>query len=230
MKKNVSRYEVLNYYTGEPIEIEADIRLTPAQNAARYYKEYRKRQNAQSIIREQLQIGQQQLEYLESVLDVLERAETPVEIAALKAELAAQGYLKKKSSKREKTPKELPPLSFMTSGGFAVKVGRNNLSNDKLTFKTAKGNDIWFHTKEVHGSHTVLLTNGQHVDNEDLIEAAGICAYYSKARESDNVAVDYCCIKFVKRQPGGIPGRVFYTDYKTIYVTPHKDTVEKLKK
>ncbi|MBR0414253.1 MAG: NFACT family protein [Clostridia bacterium] len=230
LENNVSRYEILNYYTGETLEIEADIRLTPAQNAARYYKEYRKRQNAQTFIREQIEIGEQQLEYLESVLDILERAETPEEIAALKTELAAQGYLKKKTSKREKAPKELLPLLFQTSGGFSVKVGRNNLSNDKLTFKTAGGNDIWFHTKEVHGSHTVLFTNGRDVPQEDLVEAAGIGAYYSKARESSNVAVDYCRIKFVKRQPGGIPGRVFYIDYKTLYVNPDKEMVEKLKK
>ena len=108
-------------------------------------------------------------------------------------------------------------------------VGRNNLSNDTLTFKTARGNDIWLHTKNIHGSHTVLMTNGAPAGEKDLEEAAEICAYYSKGRDSSNVPVDFTGIKFVKRQPSKIPGRVFYTDYQTIYVTPDKEKVEKLK-
>lgn len=230
LPEHVSRYSLLNYYSGETIEIDADMRLTPAENANRYYKEYRKKQNAKVFISEQIRIGEEQLAYLESVLDILERAESPEEIAALKQELASQGYLKMKAAKREKTPKQLKPLEFVTSGGFSVLVGRNNLSNDTLTFKSAKGNDLWFHTKNVHGSHAVLITRGETVSQEDIIEAAGISAYYSKARESSGVAVDYCRICFVKRQPGGIPGRVFYTDYKTVYVTPDKAELEKLKR
>ena len=230
LENNVTRYTVLNYYTGETVDIPADIRLTPSENANKYYKEYRKKQNAKIFITEQIEKGTAQLEYLESVLDLLERASSPEEIAAIKRELASLGYIKMKYGKRDKTPKELKPLEFVTSGGFTVLVGRNNLMNDKLTFKTAGGNDIWLHTKNIHGSHTVLMTKGEQAGEADLIEAAGICAYYSKARESSTVPVDYTFIKFVKRQPSKIPGRVFYTDYKTVYVTPDKESVEKLKK
>ncbi len=230
LENNVTRYTVLNYYTGETIDIPADIRLTPSENANKYYKEYRKKQNAKIFITEQIEQGTARLEYLESVLDLLERASSPEEIGAIKRELASQGYLKIKSGKRDKQPKELKPLEFITSGGFTVLVGRNNLMNDKLTFKLAGGNDIWLHTKNIHGSHTVLITKGKQVSDEDLTQAADICAYYSKARESSSVPVDYTFIKFVKRQPSKIPGRVFYTDYKTLYVTPDKDNVDKLKK
>ena len=230
LENNVTRYTVLNYYTGETVDIPSDIRLTPSENANKYYKEYRKKQNAKIFITEQIEKGAAQLEYLESVLDLLERASSPEEIAAIKRELASLGYIKMKYGKRDKTPKELKPLEFVTSGGFTVLVGRNNLMNDKLTFKTAGGNDIWLHTKNIHGSHTVLMTKGEQVGDADLIEAAGICAYYSKARESSTVPVDYTFIKFVKRQPSKIPGRVFYTDYKTVYVTPDKEIIEKLKK
>ncbi|MBR2590256.1 MAG: NFACT family protein [Clostridia bacterium] len=230
LESGVSRYHVLNYYTGEMEDIPADILLSPSENANKYYKEYRKKQNAKVFLEEQIRLGNEQLDYLESVLDLLERAETPGEILAIKRELALQGYVKAKPGKRDKAPGEMKPLCFETSGGFSVMVGRNNMANDTLTFKTAGGNDIWLHTKNVHGSHTVLFTNGKSVSEEDLIEAAGICAYYSKARESSNVPVDYTAIKFVKRQPSKIPGRVFYTSYKTVYVTPDKDTIEKLKK
>lgn len=231
LENNVSKYSLFDYYTSQTVDIPADIRLSPSENAQKYFKEYKKKQNAKVFITEQIQKGQEQLEYLESVLDVLERAETPEEIAAVKRELASQGYIKTKAhSKKEKTPKELKPFEFITSGGFTVLVGRNNLSNDKLTFKIASGNDIWFHTKNIHGSHTVLLCKGREVSESDITEAAGICAYYSKGRDSSTVPVDFTFIKFVKRQQSRIPGRVFYTDYKTVYVTPDKDEVNKLKK
>ena len=229
LPKNTSAYEVLNYYNGETVSIPADLRLSPSENANKYYKEYRKKQNAKVYITEQLAKGEEQLAYLESCLDILERAETPAEIAELKRELVQQGYLKAKVAKREKAAKPLKPLLFKTSGGYTVMVGRNNLSNDTLTFKTARGNDIWLHTKNIHGSHTVLITNGAPTGEKDLVEAAEICAYYSKGRDSSNVPVDFTRIKFVKRQPSKIPGRVFYTDYQTIYVTPDKEKVEKLK-
>ena len=142
------------------MDLPADIRLTPSENANKYYKEYRKKQNAKIFITEQIEKGTAQLEYLESVLDLLERAASPEEIAAIKRELASLGYVKMKIGKREKAPKELKPLEFVTGGGFTVLVGRNNLMNDKLTFKIAGGNDIWLHTKNIHGSHTVLFCAG----------------------------------------------------------------------
>ena len=222
-------YCVLNYYTGEEIEIPADMMLTPAENAAKYYKEYRKKQTAKVILKEQIEKAQEELEYLESVMDALERATTPEDITAIKYELITQGFLKTKLSAGEKNPKQLKPLRFETSGGFQVLVGRNNLQNDQLTFKTSKANDLWFHAKNIHGSHTVLFTQGREAGNEDIIEAAAIAAYYSKAAQSENVPVDYTAIRFVKRQQSKIPGRVFYTDYQTVYVNPLKEEIEKLK-
>lgn len=229
LKSGVNKYTLTNYYTGQTVDIPADIMLTPAENSQKYYKDYRKSQNAKVYLSEQLQKAAEELEYFESVLEFLNRAETAGEVAAIKNELISQGYIKKKVSKREKAPKELKPLEFKTSGGFTVLVGRNNTGNDKLTFKTAFGSDIWFHTQKIHGSHAVLLAREGEPSQDDIIEAAGICAYYSKARESATVPVDYTLVKYVKRQPGRIPGRVFYTDYKTVFVTPDKEEVQKLK-
>ncbi len=229
LQSGVNKYTLTNYYTGETIDIPADIMLTPAENSQKYYKDYRKSQNAKIYIKQQLEKAGEELEYFESVLEFLNRAETPAEVGAIKNELVSQGYIKKKTSKREKSPKELKPLEFKTSGGFTVLVGRNNTGNDKLTFKTAFGSDIWFHTQNIHGSHTVLLAREGKPGDDDITEAAGICAYYSKARDSATVPVDYTLVKFVKRQPSRIPGRVFYTDYKTVFVTPDRSEVEKLK-
>lgn len=230
LEKGMNKYSLTNYYTGETIDIPADIMLTPAENSQKYFKEYRKSQNAKVYLKEQLEKAGEELEYFESVLEFLNRAETAEEVGAIKNELISQGYIKKKPSKREKTPKELKPLEFKTSGGFTVLVGRNNTGNDKLTFKTAFGSDIWFHTQNIHGSHTVLLARDGEPGEDDIVEAAGICAYYSKARDSATVPVDYTLVKYVKRQPSRIPGRVFYSDYKTVFVTPDKSEIEKLKR
>ena len=229
LQKGVNKYTLSNYYNGETLEVPADIMLTPAENSQKYFKEYRKSQNAKIYLKEQLEKAAGELDYFESVLEFLSRAETASEVSAIKNELISQGYIKKKHSKREKSPKELKPLEFKTSGGFTVLVGRNNTGNDKLTFKTAFGSDIWFHTQKIHGSHTVLLVREGQPGEDDIIEAAGICAYYSKARNSGAVPVDYTLVKYVKRQPGRIPGRVFYTDYKTVFVTPDETEVNKLK-
>ena len=229
LQKGVNKYTITNYYNGETLEIPADIMLTPAENSQKYFKEYRKSQNAKVYLKEQLEKAAEELDYFESVHEFLSRAGTAGEVAAIKAELISQGYIKKKPSKREKMPKELKPLEFKTSGGFTVLVGRNNTGNDKLTFKTAFGSDIWFHTQNIHGSHTVLLAREGQPTEDDIIEAAGICAYFSKARNSATVPVDYTLVKYVKRQPSRIPGRVFYTDYKTVFVTPDEAQVKKLK-
>lgn len=229
LQKGVNKYTLDNYYTGETIDIPADIMLTPAENSQKYFKDYRKSQNAKVYLNEQLEKAAEELDYFESVLEFLNRAETPAEVSAIKNELVSQGYIKKKPSKREKSPKELKPLEFKTSGGFTVLVGRNNTGNDKLTFKIAFGSDIWFHTQKIHGSHAVLLVREGKPTEDDITQAAGICAYYSKARDSATVPVDYTLVKYVKRQPSRIPGRVFYTDYKTVFVTPDKAEIEKLK-
>ncbi len=229
LKSGESEYAVENYYSGETVKIKVDPRLTPSENAVKYYKEYKKAENAQSVLQNQIEKAESELYYLESIYDLLSRAETSDEIEAVRNELAENGYIKKKNLATGKKTKEIPPLEYRTSGGFRVLVGRNNTANDKLTFKTAFKTDIWFHTKNVHGSHTVLLTEKKDVPKEDIVQAAEICAYHSKARESSGVAVDYTEIRFVKRRPGGLPGTVFYSNYKTVYVTPHRDCVEKMK-
>lgn len=229
LSEGVSKYNLLNYYTGEEIEIPADILLSPSENSQRYYKEYRKAETAKTVLAEQIKKAEAEIDFLESERELLTRALAPEEVNALRNELTNSGYIKKKRTKKEKAPKELKPFEFITDGGFSVLVGRNNINNNKLTFKIASGGDIWFHTKNIHGSHTVLIKGGREADENDLKQAAEICAYHSKARASSGVAVDYTAIKNVKRIKDAMPGKVTYTDYKTVYVTPDESEIEKLR-
>ena len=144
------------------------------------------------------------------------------ELSEIKTELAEGGYLSDKSipaNKKKKTP-AAKPLAFTTTDGLLLRVGRNNRQNDLLTLKTASKNDLWFHTKDIPGSHTVIITEGREVSDEAILEAAQIAAYFSKAKESSQVPVDYTLIKRVNKPQGAKPGKVIYTEQKTVYVTP----------
>ena len=149
----------------------------------------------------------------------LSRAETESELNEIRKELAEQGYIKTRQGKQKKTA-ALPALRFMLSTGFELLVGRNNTQNDRLTLKTAAKNDIWLHTKNIHGAHAIIVTNGLQPDEQTIKEAAQIAAYHSKARESSQVPVDYTLVKNVSKPSGAKPGMVIYVKNKTLYVTP----------
>ena len=169
---------------------------------------------------EQIELAGKELEYLESVLDALARAETERDLAEIRAELQEQGYLRKLRSKKEKPAAVSAPMKFTTSDGFTVLVGRNNRQNDRLTLKTANNNDIWFHTKNIPGSHTVLVTQGREPTETAMEEAALLAAQHSRAKDSSQVPVDYTQIRYVSKPQGAKPGMVIYVNYKTLYVTP----------
>ncbi len=210
------------YETGCPtVSIELDERLTPPQNAQKYYQAYKKACTAEKILTEQIQKGREELDYLDSVLDVLSRAETENDLEQLRQELAEQGYLRMQNRKG-KPPKSLPPMEFTASDGTRILVGRNNRQNDQLTLKTANKNDIWLHTQNIPGSHVILETGGAEPSQQVLEEAAQLAAYYSKARESAQVPVDYCLVRFVKKPSGAKPGMVIFSNQHTLYVTPKK--------
>lgn len=229
LTKGSPYYEVENFYgDGERIRIPANAALTPSANAQKYYKEYRKKQVAEQKLTGFIQEADSEAAYFETVLDALTRAETDSEISAIKNELSDGGYLKRRN--REKSPKALKPLEFVSRDGFRILVGRNNVMNDKLTLKTAAKDDVWFHTKDTPGCHVIVQTEGKKITDGAVHDAALLAAYNSKARSSSNVPVDYTFAKFVKKPSGAKPGKVIYTDYKTEYVTPTAEEIERLNK
>ncbi len=229
LEKGVSFYELENYYDDNKIiRIPADPALTPSQNSAKYYKEYRKKKTAQSKLDEFIAEANEQARYLDTVADALSRAETDGEIAEIKEELIAGGYIKSASAKN-KRQKPLEPMKYKTRDGFTVLVGRNNLMNDRLTLKLASNYDTWFHTQDSPGSHIICKTAGTSITDTAVHDCAVLAAYFSKARESSNVAVDYTIVKNVKKPNGAKPGFVIYDSYKTEYVTPTLEETEALK-
>ena len=144
---------------------------------------------------------------------------------AVRSELAQTGYIKSSGKGKGKEPKPLPPLEF-SADGFKVLVGRNNRQNDELTLKKASKNDIWLHVKDIPGSHTILVTNGEKPSDETIIKAARIAAYHSKAREGSQVPVDYTLVKNVSKPQGARPGTVIFKDNRTVYVKPGTDSDE----
>ena len=229
LEKGQAYYDLENYYNNnELVRIPADIFLTPAQNAQKYYKEYRKKQIAEEKLYDFISQAKAEAEYFETVIDALSRAETDSEISEIKAELSSQGYLKKTADKK-KNQKALKPMRFKTSDGFTVWVGRNNLMNDRLTMKTAKNYDTWFHVQDSAGSHVICETSGAEISDTAIHDCAVLAAYYSKARASSNVAVDYTLIKNIKKPNGAKPGFVIYDTYRTEFVTPTMEEAEGLK-
>ena len=230
---------VLNYYTNEEIEIPLDPRYNAQTNAKRFFKKYAKAKTAVKEKTAQLAETDETLRYLRSVSAFAEHAESPREIEQIREELTDGGFLKKKKDHFKTSKVKLQPLRLTTSGGFTLLVGRNNVENDTLTLRTAEKRDLWFHTKDVPGSHVILRIdtapdrvnaaseNGEVIDGydlgipaADLFEAAAVAAYYSKGRSSENVAVDYCKARHVKKPAGAKPGMVIFTDNRTLYVNP----------
>ncbi len=213
--------DVENFYDeqGRTLRIKLDPSISPAANAQKYYKDYQKAKNAEIALAEQIKNGREELEYIESVLDTVDRAETERELSQIRDELTDQGYLKPQKGKQRRQEK-LAPLEFMSSDGFKIFVGRNNRQNDKLTLKTAAKNDMWLHTKDIHGSHVIIESGGRDISDTAVFDAARLAAYNSKARHSDKVPVDYTLVRYVSKPNGSKPGMVIYVNNKTIYVTP----------
>lgn len=230
LAKGLSVYEVQNFYDNNTvIKIPADPALTPVQNAQKYYKEYRKKQTAQSVLTGFINDALAEAEYLDSVSDALSRASTDAEITAIKTELADAGYLKQQNKRGKKGQNSLSPLHFESSEGYQIFVGRNNMMNDRLTLKTAADSDMWFHVKDTAGSHVIVKNDGRGFSDTVIREAALLAAHNSKARSSSNVAVDYTAVKNVKKPNGAKPGMVIYENYKTEYVTPNQTELERIK-
>ena len=214
------------------IEIPLETSLTPSENAQKYFARYTKLKNTAFAAKIQLESSLADIEYLESVQANIENCETLSELLEIKKELVSSGYIKNNDRQKNKKRKKetLPsPAHFKSSDGFDIFVGKNNIQNDYLTLKMSKNSDLWFHTKNIPGCHTVIFAGGRQISETAIFEAAQLAAYHSKARMSQNVAVDYTKIKFVKKPSGAKPGKVIYTDYKTLYITPDEQKIKEMK-
>lgn len=222
LQKGLSIYEVENYYDDNNIvKITVDPALTPSQNAQKLYKDYHKACTAENMLIKLIEEGEQDLAYLESVRDMLGRSTLEREFGEIKDELISQGFIKpKKSGKKQMKKQALPPLEFKTSQGLTVLVGRNNIQNDKLTFKTGRRGDIWLHSQKCPGSHVLLVADGKEVPDDAIVEAAEIAAYYSSAKDGTVVTVDYTDVKNIKKPNGAKPGFVVYYTYYSVNVKP----------
>lgn len=221
MKKGDTELRAENFYDEKlaPIVITLDPALSPAANSQRYYKSYQKAKTAEQILKVQIAQAEEELTYVSSVLDSLSRTQSVRELEEIRQELIEQGYLKAKN-KKQKQEAALPPLQFTSKSGFTILVGRNNKQNDRLTLKQSDKNDIWLHTKDIPGSHTIILTNGREADEETLLFAASLAASHSKAGQAGKVPVDYTKIRYVSKPQGAKPGMVIYTNQKTLFVAP----------
>ena len=208
-----------NFYDENRLmRVKLDPALNATQNAQKYYKEYRKAKTAQQVLGEQIAQAEQELLYVDSVFDCLSRAQSESELNEIRQELREEGYLKAVRDKR-KPPAPLAPLEFVSSEGFRILVGRNNRQNDKLTLKQANNNDIWLHTKNIPGSHTIIVTGGRQPGDATLKEAAMLAAYHSRAKDSSQVPVDYTQVRYVSKPQGAKPGMVIYV-HCLLYTSP----------
>lgn len=231
LKSGTDTAAVDNYYADpvERIAIPLDRQLTPGENAQRYYKKYQKLKAARDMAIVQREQTLSELNYLEGQLDNLTKCTAENELSELIEELKEQGYIKRdKGGKKKMKLAASKPMHFVSSTGADIYVGKNNRQNDELTLRFASPNDIWMHAKNIPGSH-VIVKGASEQDTATMTEAALLAAYYSRARGSENVAVDYTPRKYVKKPAGAKPGMVIYTTNKTAYVTPSEEAVAGLK-
>ena len=207
------------------IEIPLSVELSPQQNAAKYYKDYTRMKNAEGMLTKQIALGQTELQYLQSVLDELNRAGSEQELEAIRAELQEGGYVKADSGKKKMKQSKLTPMRFESTDGFPIYVGRNNKQNDELTFKMARKDDLWLHASKVHGSHVIIACAGVTPPDNTITQAAQLAAYYAETGSGQNIAVDMTPVKQVKKIPNGKPGMVIYHSYKTVIANPYPDIV-----
>ena len=230
MERGQSRLTAQNYYDENcaDVDIPLDVRLSPQENAARYFKQYAKAKTAEKYLTAQLQRGGEELQYLESVLQELAQAESEQDFNDIRTELTDGGYLRGRGKKQPGFQRASKPREFRSSAGLRILVGRNNRQNDRLTTKDADKRDIWLHTQKIHGSHVILCTGGAEPDEQSLMEAASLAAYFSQAQGSTKVPVDYTPVKFVKKPAGAKPGMVVYTTYQTMLADPDEELVKRL--
>jgi len=207
------------------IDIPLSALLSPQQNAAKFYKDYTRMKNAEKELTHQIELAQQEIQYLRSVLEELDRALTESELEEIRRELQEVGYLRADSGKKKMKQGKLPPLRFESTDGYPIYVGRNNRQNEELTFRLARKDDIWLHAQKVHGSHVIISCGGTQPPDDTVTQAAQLAAYYAETAGGQNIPVDVTPVKQVKKPPNAKPGMVIYHTYRTVIVNPYKDIV-----
>lgn len=211
------------------VRIPLDPLKTPQQNSAALFREYNKRKAAAEHLSVLLEQGEKSLDYVESVLDQIERAESEKDLAELRRELTETGYLKKQKKAKPEKIKAQAPLRYLSDDGFEILVGRSNLQNDELTTKTARRTDYWLHTQKIHGSHVIIRCEGEEPPRRTIEQAAVLAAFHSQGRDGGKIPVDYTMLRFVRKPSGSLPGKVLYTDYKTLVVQADEALEQRLR-
>ena len=207
------------------IDIPISAILSPQQNAAKFYKDYTRMKNAEKELTKQIELGENELYYLKSVLEELNRAQTDAELEAIRQELQEGGYIRADAGKKKMKQGKVPPMRFESTDGYPIYVGRNNKQNEELTFRLARKDDIWCHASKVHGSHVIISCGGTTPPDDTITQAAQLAAYYSETSGGQNIPVDVTPVKQVKKIPNGKPGMVIYHTYKTVIANPYADIV-----
>ena len=227
IQKGQTAVECEDFYDEEMklISIPLSPLLSPQQNAAKFYKDYARMKTAEKELTRQISLAQEELQYLSSVLEELNRAASEQELEEIRHELQETGYLKADPSRKRVKTAKLPPMRFVSTDGYPIYVGRNNRQNEELTFKSARKDDLWFHASKVHGSHVIISCAGVTPPDNTITQAAQLAAYYAETGGGQNIAVDMTPVKQVKKIPSGKPGMVIYHSYKTVIVNPYADIV-----
>jgi len=227
IQKGQTSVTVEDFYDENMAQIQVPLSplLSPQQNAAKFYKDYSRMKNAEKVLTEQIALGEQELQYLRSVLEELNRAQTEAELEEIRQELQSGGYLRADSAKKRMRQGKLAPMRFESTDGYPIYVGRNNHQNDELTFRLARKDDLWLHAQKVHGSHVIISCGGTKPPDDTVTQAAQLAAYYAETAGGRNIPVDVTPVKQVKKTPGGKPGMVIYHTYRTVIVNPYADIV-----
>jgi len=207
------------------VDIPLSEQLSPQQNAAKFYKDYARMKTAEKELTRQLELGEQELMYLESVLEELDRAQTDGELEEIRQELQSGGYIRADTGKKRMRQAKSAPMRFESTDGYPIYVGRNNRQNDELTFKLARKDDLWLHAQKVHGSHVIISCGGATPPDDTVTQAAQLAAYYAESSGGQNIPVDVTPVKQVKKAPGGKPGMVIYHTYRTVIANPYERIV-----
>ncbi len=231
LERGMSEFEAEDYVNGGTRKIALDVRLTPAQNAQKYFSEYKKLDTAEKMLTKLIEQGEKELLYMDSVFDAASRvgsgAGSEAALSEIRRELTETGYLKAQGGAKNRE-KPLPPLKFRSSDGFEILVGRNNYQNDRLTLKTATGGDLWLHTQKIAGSHVIIRADGAEIPDRTIEEAAILAATCSKGRGGTKIPVDYTRVRYVKKPNGAKPGMVIFTNNRTVLVDPDEALYERI--
>ena len=227
IQKGQTKVECEDFYDEDMkiVEIPLSPLLSPQQKAAKFYKDYARMKTAEKELTRQISIAKEELSYLGSVLEELNRAGSEQELEEIRHELQETGYVKAESGKKRIKAGKLPPMRFVSTDGYPIYVGRNNRQNEELTFKSARKDDLWLHASKVHGSHVIISCAGVTPPDNTITQAAQLAAYYAETGGGQNIAVDVTPVKQVKKIPNGKPGMVIYHSYRTVIANPYPDIV-----